>query len=268
MKITLFTSNQRRHNFLINLLSKNCKKLFVIQECATIFTGKKIGLYKKNKLIEKYFLKVKAAENKIFKDYYIKRSNKINLLSLQYGDLNYIKIKEIEPFLKSDLYIIFGSSFIKGNLLKYLVKKKAINIHMGISPCYKGSDCNFWALYENNYNLVGSTIHYISKTLDNGPILYHALSEPTENNFDYSMLAVKSAIISIKKNISTGKIFNFKKIHPDNSKIKRYSKSIDFNEKIIKKFYKMKILQKSIIKEDLKDVFILKKKYFFNDQQN
>ena len=125
MKITLFTSNQRRHNFLINLLSKNCKKLFVIQECTTIFTGKKTGLYKQNKLIEKYFFKVKAAENKIFKDYYIKRSNKINLLSLQYGDLNHVKIKDIEPFLKSDLYIIFGSSFIKGNLLKFLIKKKS-----------------------------------------------------------------------------------------------------------------------------------------------
>ena len=103
MKITLFTSNQRRHNFLINLLSKNCKKLFVVQECTTVLTGKKNGLYKKNKLIEEYFLKVKAAENKIFKDYYIKSSNKINLLPLQYGDLNYVRIKDIEEFLKSDL---------------------------------------------------------------------------------------------------------------------------------------------------------------------
>ena len=32
MKITLFTSNKNRHNYLVNCLEKICKKLFVIQE--------------------------------------------------------------------------------------------------------------------------------------------------------------------------------------------------------------------------------------------
>jgi len=32
MKVTLFTSNQIRHNYFINLLSINSSKLFVVQE--------------------------------------------------------------------------------------------------------------------------------------------------------------------------------------------------------------------------------------------
>ena len=32
MKITLFTSDKTRHNYLIKLLSQVCKKLFVVQE--------------------------------------------------------------------------------------------------------------------------------------------------------------------------------------------------------------------------------------------
>ena len=39
MKVTLFTSNNHRHNYLINLLSNFCDELWVIQECKTLFTG-------------------------------------------------------------------------------------------------------------------------------------------------------------------------------------------------------------------------------------
>ena len=40
MKVTLFTSNNNRHNYFINLLSNLCDELWVIQECKTLFTGK------------------------------------------------------------------------------------------------------------------------------------------------------------------------------------------------------------------------------------
>ena len=39
MKITLFTTNNNRHNYLINLLSKISDELFVLQECGIIFPG-------------------------------------------------------------------------------------------------------------------------------------------------------------------------------------------------------------------------------------
>ena len=45
MKITLFTSNKNRHNYLINLLSKISDELFVVQECETIFPGIVPGHY-------------------------------------------------------------------------------------------------------------------------------------------------------------------------------------------------------------------------------
>ena len=39
------------------------------------------------------------------------------------GDLQNLEIKNISHFLKSDLYVVFGSSLIKGKLLKFLIKK-------------------------------------------------------------------------------------------------------------------------------------------------
>ena len=81
---------------------------------------------------------------------------------------------------------------------------------MGISPYYRGTDCNFWAMYDNNPHLVGSTIHLLTKGLDSGPILYHALSKlKTSNPFEYTMSTVKSAFHSLKKKLMDKSIFTY-----------------------------------------------------------
>ena len=49
----------------------------------------------------------------------------------------------IVRFFKSDVYVVFGTSYIKGEIVDFLVKQKAINIHAGVSPYYRGTDCNF-----------------------------------------------------------------------------------------------------------------------------
>ena len=54
MKITLFTSNKNRHNYLINLLSEVAEELYVIQECGTIFPGLVPGHYEASLIMEKY----------------------------------------------------------------------------------------------------------------------------------------------------------------------------------------------------------------------
>ena len=99
------------------------------------------------------------------------------IISIPFGNLNKYSINSLSNFLNSDVYIIFGSSFIKGELIDFLIERKAINIHAGVSPYYRGTACNFWALYDDNPHLVGATIHLISKGLDSGPILYHAISK-------------------------------------------------------------------------------------------
>jgi folate-dependent phosphoribosylglycinamide formyltransferase PurN len=240
MKITLFTSNKFRHIFLINFLSKICKELFVIQECGTIFPGSRTGTYQESEVIKKYFENVAIAEKKIFGESFIKSKN-IKLLTIGQGDLNDLRLKNIKPFLQSKLYIVFGSSYIKGKLVSFLIKNKAINIHMGISPYYRGTDCNFWALYDGNASLVGATIHYLSKGLDNGKILLNATSEFHPNPFIYTMSTVKSAFLALKNLIKHNKIRSTRPIKHNKILEIRYSRKKDFNENTIRQFNKKKI---------------------------
>ena len=241
MKITLFTSNQKRHNFLINYLSNLVSELSAIQECKTLFPGRLSGPYKKNNVIENYFKNVKNAENKIFssKNLYVKKKN-IKLMPIAYGDLNHLKLNDLNGFLNSDLFLVFGSSFIKGKLANFLVNKKAINIHIGISPYYRGADCNFWALFDGNPHLVGSTIHLLSKGVDNGDILYHSMPKIVKNPYEFTMLSVKSAFYSIGQKIKDKSILKMKPLKQIKINEIRYSSKKEFNQFVIKKFINKK----------------------------
>ena len=178
------------------------------------------------------------------------------------GDLNYLKKNEFKEFLKSDLYLVFGSSYIKGSLVKFLIKKKAINIHMGISPYYRGSNCNFWALYDNNPNLVGATIHYLTSGLDDGKIIYHAISEQVSNPYIYSMSTVKSAILSLTKKLKDKSLLKIKPINQNIKLQKRYSIQKQFNDNVVKKYMQKKYKKKDFDFKIFKDYYLLKESQF------
>lgn len=253
MKITLFTASQDRHNYFINLLSTICDELYVVQEAKTTFTKIMTKNNIINPIIEKYFENVTSAQNKIFGKPNVNRFDKnIKIFSIQFGDLNICSINMLNDFLKSDYYIVFGASYIKGDLANFLINKNAINIHMGVSPYYRGTDCNFWALYDDNPHLVGATIHLLSKGLDNGPILYHAMPNIKTNPFEYTMSATKSALYSVVERIKNNSILRFKPHEQNKKKEIRYSKKRDFNEKVANEFLIRKInLNSKLIDENL-----------------
>ena len=259
MKITLLTSNKKRHNYLINLLSQISDELFVIQECGTIFPGIVPGHYPVSSLMKNYFENVNNAQNKLFGNSYIDTKKNLKILPIISGDLNKVSLNQLSNFLKSDIYVVFGCSYIKSNLVDFLVNQKTINIHMGISPYYRGTDCNFWALYDNNPHLVGATIHLLSKGLDSGPILYHAMSEMKIDPYEYTMSTVKSAFHSLAQRINDKSIFDIDPLIQKKSQEIRYSKKIDFNEEIVGEFLQKKIdlNSKKFQNSMLKDPFFL-----------
>ena len=242
MKITLFTSNKNRHNYLINLLSNISNELFVVQECGTIFPGVVPGHYQVSPVMEKYFNSVNNAQLKFFGNSpIINKKKNIRFLPMLFGDLNQCSMSFLTNFLQSDIYLVFGSSYIKGELADFLIKQKTINIHAGVSPFYRGTDCNFWALYDDNPHLVGATIHLLSKGLDSGPTLYHAMSNIKDDPFEYTMSTIKSAFHSIAERIEDKSIFKIKPLEQDKNKEIRCSKKSEFNDEVVNDYLKKKI---------------------------
>ena len=263
MKITIFTSNNLRHNYLVNSISKIAKELYVIQENNTIFPGKVKSFFSNSFQMQKYFNNVTKAQKKIFGNQVLDiNKKKIKMLSIHYGDLKFCSLDFLEDFLKSDIYLVFGASYIKGPLVNFLIRKKAINIHMGISPYYRGSNCNFWALYDNNPNLVGATIHYLTSGLDDGKIIYHAISEQVSNPYIYSMSTVKSAILSLTKKLKDKSLLKIKPINQNIKLQKRYSIQKQFNDNVVKKYMQKKYKKKDFDLKIFKDYYLLKESQF------
>ena len=150
--------------------------------------------------------------------------------------INIDDLEKQEPCLDSDIYIVFGASYIKSNLADFLIQKKAWNIHLGISPFYRGSSCNFWASYQGNHHLVGATIHLLSKRLDAGKILFHALPSIEENPFYLGMNAVKSAHIGVVEKITNSELNNTRTVAQDYLKEIKFSTKDEFNDSIAKNY--------------------------------
>jgi len=241
MNITIFTSNKLRHNNLISELSYVCDNLYCIQECKEALIGRFSGSDEKSDIMSTYIQNVAHAEKSIFSKMRPSSGN-ISLKKIKMGELSLLKEKSLSKFLQSDIYIVFGSSYIKGWLIDYLVSKNAVNIHMGLSPYYRGSGCNFWALHDDQPQYVGSTIHRLSHGLDSGKIIAHALPAfDGEDVFEFTMKSVMAAQKLILKYVEDKKICYLESFNQEKSHEVRYSKYSDFTIDVIKRFNSMNI---------------------------
>lgn len=246
MKISIFTSNQTRHTSLIETIAGIADEVFAVQECNTVFPGNVMDFFSKSATMQEYFGHVMESEKNIFGDVRYLPS-KVRSLPIKMGDLNRLSLSAFEDALDSDYFIVFGASFIKGELIEELVKRRAINIHMGVSPHYRGSSCNFWAADDGNFDLVGSTVHLLSKGLDSGPILFHAMPKAEEvSAFDLGMKAVRAAHLGLAEAIKSGDIGKYDSISQDKTQEIKYTRNSQFNDSVARKYLDKKISPQEI----------------------
>lgn len=236
MNITVFTSNQPRHLALVNRLASISEVTYAVMECNTVFPGLVPDVVKRSDVMRSYFAKVMNAEKGFFGELTFLSPN-VRALPIKMGDVNFLQRPQLLAALASDVYVIFGASYIKGWLADFLVQQGAFNVHMGISPYYRGSACNFWALYDERPQYVGATIHLLSRGLDSGPILYHALPI-LENNgpFEFTMKAVEAAQKSLVERIASRELRSYVPISQDKDQELRYTRGADFTDETAANF--------------------------------
>ncbi len=238
--ITVFTSNQPRHLGLIVELSKIYDKVYAIIECNTVKPGEVKDFFSKSEIMKTYFSNVMKAEREIFGEISFIPQN-VSPLILKMGDLNKIDFNILGPALNSESFVVFGSSYIKGELIDMLIEKKCLNIHMGVSPFYRGSSCNFWALYNENFQYVGATVHLLSKGLDSGDMLFHCLPSFEPDPFNYTMKSVKSAHVGLVNRLKDQTIFKLDPLKQNKKLQISYTKNSDFNDEVASRFLNKKI---------------------------
>ena len=79
-------------------------------------------------------------------------------------------VAEIEA-ARPDLLVAYGCSLVKSRLLETFAGR-FLNVHLGLSPYYRGSGTNFWPLVNGEPEYVGATFMHIDPGIDTGAIIH------------------------------------------------------------------------------------------------
>ena len=78
-------------------------------------------------------------------------------------------VKRMQP----DVAIVFGADMVRSPLFDAL-PELTINLHLGLSPWYRGAATLFWPFFFLEPQYTGSTFHQITESPDAGAILHHS----------------------------------------------------------------------------------------------
>jgi len=89
-------------------------------------------------------------------------------------------VKECRP----DVLLVFGTGIVSDKVLA-LARQIALNVHTGISPHYRGAECTFWPLHNEEPGMLGATVHECTRKVDGGKIFAtgHARLEADDCQF-------------------------------------------------------------------------------------
>ena len=92
---------------------------------------------------------------------------------IKLGDINSPIMKAQLQDIGPDVILTFGCSLLKKQIFN-IAKFGCINIHTGLVQRYRGVDSCYWAIFNDQPEAIGVTIHYIDKTIDAGNVLVQA----------------------------------------------------------------------------------------------
>lgn len=88
-----------------------------------------------------------------------------------------------------EVIAVCGTSVVRPEVFR-LAPSGALNIHTGITPEYRSADPIFWALYRNEPDKVGVTVHFVDQGIDTGPII-HQESVPVYSDDNLAKIAAR-----------------------------------------------------------------------------
>lgn len=211
-KIIILTSSDIRHQCFRFFLS-NQKGIKVLKSFSE--TGNPIFKRKSEKnfnnihhLLKRHAFQRRQMEMDIFGLYIKSTIDKSNNIDCENGFSSSIKFLKIAKKLKPDLIVVYGSSIIRGEILN-IFKNKIINVHLGLSPYYRGSGTNYFPFVNNEPEYSGATFMYLDKTIDNGEIIHQIRSRIFTGD---SFHQIGNRLISDMFGVYSQIILNFSKI--------------------------------------------------------
>ncbi|MFA6416210.1 MAG: formyl transferase [Candidatus Paceibacterota bacterium] len=237
MKILICTSNATRHRFVANLLGEAAEEALIISECRKHDTAENENLETANPLIAKSLNERFETEERFFVG---NESFRFPVIPILWKEINLPKLYEIVKKFSPDMIFVYGSSIIKEPFVSILEPGKTINMHLGLSPYYRGSGTNFWPFVNRELEYVGATLLHLDPGIDTGDIIAHVRPK-IEKDDNVHTLGCKTirdgafGLVRLLKIVKEGRILPRHKQWK--TSIAHYYETKDLTEEIMKKYY-------------------------------
>lgn len=178
-RIVLLTSTAPRHRFLADTLQRTCTVAGIVSErkrAAPAGSGE-TG----DAVMQEHIAGRDSAEKAFFGSYGIFPVPAADMLEIEAGHASDPDTVAWIGERKPDALVLFGSSIIRDSLLSRF-PDRVINLHLGLSPYYRGTATNFWPLVYREPECTGATIHLAVRKVDAGGIIAQARPDIAEGD--------------------------------------------------------------------------------------
>jgi methionyl-tRNA formyltransferase len=222
MKLILFSGTHSRHLFVNKEVIKFFDEVFVVimqREEVLPKPPSNLGDHDK-KLFQMHFENRYRVESTIYGNLNaLEVFKNCNSIFIKPNELNSEQIADKVKKFNADFCFIFGVGLILDPVIGELPANK-INLHLGLSPWYKGGATLFWPFFHLEPQFCGATFHQITKQPDAGEIIHQCVPELFLGDTIHDVGA--RCVVKAKDELS--KIFSFwKKSREFNGKSQKIS---------------------------------------------
>lgn len=177
MKILIISGSHPRHLFVHQaVLDSGAECAAIVMRRENLLPAAPSGIPAiDRKLFERHFRERYETEDSLFG--HTSPEHTFSAIPTFYCDPDELNTPASAAFasaFRADLAFICGSDLIKDPLLAALPKDK-VNLHLGLSPWYRGSATLFWPFYFLQPQFAGATFHQIVPEADAGEILHQCV---------------------------------------------------------------------------------------------
>lgn len=201
LRVVVLCGRSPRHLYVANALCRAADVVAIVQETGSEFSWKKLArTLRPDNLFRKTWRWLRdrrrytgGGEARFFFGDAAPRLDRPELVR-EVPHVNHPDVVTLVGSLQPDLIAVFGTSLIRGDLLKE-GRLGIANLHGGLSPEYRGADCTFWALYNSEPQKVGCTLHWIDAGIDTGGLIAHVSPQvlPSDDELTLFWRAVRTS---------------------------------------------------------------------------
>ena len=172
-RVIIITGSDLRHEFLRKFIanSPKCQVIRSYCESSEQNLNALVSNQDQNALRKKHLDLRTQSERHFFESYVRESPDNSNAYPIVKGEINQQNYIDEIIRLNPDLIISYGCSIIKPALIEAF-SNKFLNIHLGLSPYYRGSGTNYWPLVNGEPECVGVTFMHIDSGIDTGKIIH------------------------------------------------------------------------------------------------